>query len=145
MMIITLKGDNLTSGRTLVDIGSHLSLVRIGSLVRTRDIKECDVILESVTGNELPVIGSIVMPVYHESMECKHNFIVVQDLPENLDCLIGLDFMNKYDVELIFRSGKVEVKIPPRTEKVVEIPLKEKGDVLVINRKSNQECSSLTS
>jgi intein/homing endonuclease len=74
MMIITLKGDNLKSGRTLVDTGSHLSLVRIGSLVRTHDIKERDLILERVTGNELPVIGSIVTPVYHESLEYKHNF-----------------------------------------------------------------------
>jgi hypothetical protein len=130
-MIIALKGDNLRSGRTLVDTGSRLSLVRIGSLVRAQDIKECDVTLESVIGDELPVIGSIVMPVYHENVEYKHEFIVVSDLPENLDCLIGLDFMNKYDVELIFRSGKAEVKIPPRTEKVVEIPLKEKGDIFV--------------
>jgi hypothetical protein len=132
MMIITLKGDNLlTSGRTLVDTESHLSLVRIGSLVRTHDIKECDVTLESVSGNEFPVIGSIVMPVYHENVEYKHNFIVATNLPENLDCLIGLDFMNKYDVGFIFRSGKVEVKIPLRIEKVVEIPIKENGDILV--------------
>lgn len=131
LLMINLVGDNLQGGKTLIDTGSQVSLVCMKSLSSTGDIKVANTILQGVTGSTLPVKGKIELLVFYDNRKCSHEFYVVEELPHELDIVLGQDFLRKNEVELSFRCGEAKIRIPARTEQVVEIPLKERGDVLI--------------
>ena len=129
--VIEIKGNNLMSGKTLVDTGSQVSLVRLGSIRNKEGIKPADIILHGVTGTTLSVEGKIEMLVCHSTFKCIHEFYVVNILPQELDLILGQDFLSKNNVQLNFDEDKMKIIIPPRTEKIIKLPLNEKGDILV--------------
>ena len=132
--MVELKGDRLKKGNTLVDTGAQVSLVKEESLINPTDVLPTVTSLQGVTGDSICVKGVVHMPVYHELFKCNHKFFVVDQLPQDLDLIIGQDFLQAHNVQLIFQSGELLVKVPPRTEMIVELPLKEKGDVLIVKQ-----------
>ena len=131
---IELMSNELKRGQTLVDTGAQVSLVKESSLTNRKQIIPTLTSLQGVTGDLMCVKGVVTLPVYHKLFSCKHEFFVVDDLPQNLDLIIGQDFLQKHNVQLIFDSGNLSIKIPLTTEMIIELPLKEKGDILVVKQ-----------
>ena len=69
--IVELKSEYLRRGRTLVDTGSQVSLVKESSLCKDAhvNIKPSSAVIQGVTGNALDILGTLVSPLYDKTFK----------------------------------------------------------------------------
>ena len=98
----------------LVDSGSSISLIQEGvATAFSRPIEKSPKSLQliSAEGKEIPVLGCITLPLRLGKLKVNHNFVVVHSLI--VPVILGVDFLQKYNLVLDFTS--TPVSITPKT------------------------------
>jgi hypothetical protein len=110
-------------GIALMDSGSQVSLVKEASLGRCKYEKN-QVVIQGVTGNQLKVKGKVDIHTGNTLEPLKQECFVVEQLPRNLDLILGQDWLenNGYSIQ-----KKTPVVIPPYSEQFVRCGTKERG------------------
>ena len=94
--------------KALLDSGSSVSLIvsdlanRTNSIVDRKYFKT----LLSSTGNNLKVIGGVLLPMQIGKMQTNHKFTVVSELVTPV--ILGRDFLSAHKLRLDFGNGFVE-------------------------------------
>ena len=94
----------------LVDSGSSISLIQEGgATVFSRMIEKSPKGLQliSAEGKEIPVLGCITLPLRLGKIKVNHNFVVVHSLIAPV--ILGVDFLQKYNLVLDFTSTPVSI------------------------------------
>ena len=94
----------------LVDSGSSISLIQESvATAYSRQIERAPKGLEltSAEGKEIPVLGCITLPLCLGKLRVNHNFVVVHSLISPV--ILGIDFLQKYNLVLDFTSTPVGV------------------------------------
>ncbi|KAJ4425612.1 hypothetical protein ANN_27808 [Periplaneta americana] len=108
-------------GVALIDTGSQVSLVREDALVKLKR-DESHMEIQGITGNKLKVKGRVPLKFENTLEPISFNFFVVDNLPRQLDIILGQDWLSENGYML-----SKPVTIPPHSETVVEFPTNKKG------------------
>ena len=91
--------------RFLLDSGAAVSVIKKDSLPKQShsDITETKTLAVTANGTPLNVVGQITLTVTMEQFSCNHTFVVINNLTGN--CLLGADFLRKYEAILDCQNG----------------------------------------
>ncbi|KAJ4430359.1 hypothetical protein ANN_22575 [Periplaneta americana] len=125
----------------LIDTGSELLLIQRNVVLV--QIEETNIQLKGVTGDTLLALGQINLNFEVKDERYQQLCYIVDQLPQPYDCILGQDFLQKNEVTLVFAPSQCQVHIPPRTERLVKIPLKGKGNVIILRQEIESETSNI--
>ncbi|KAK7791032.1 hypothetical protein R5R35_013438 [Gryllus longicercus] len=87
----------------LVDTGSQVSLVKLEAIRNRREIEHADEQnkwINRITGNNLKVIGKILLVLEKAPESRRNEFYVANSLPEERDMELGQDGLGSYGISL---------------------------------------------
>jgi hypothetical protein len=113
-------------GEALIDTGSQVSLVKRDSLTHAK-IRPENISFQTVTGELFPVIGVVELCINNVRHGKKMPFYVVKSLPQDVDMLLGQDWLELHDSEIRIPWKQALVKVPPFSETVVQFATTEQG------------------
>ena len=113
-------------GEALIDTGSQVSLVKQDSLKYAK-IKPANISFQTVTGELFPVIGVVNLCINNVERGKEMPFYVVKHLPQNVDMLLGQDWLERHDSEIKIPWKQDPIKLPPFSETIVQFPTVEQG------------------
>ena len=98
----------------MLDSGASISLVRKDTatwLPRSQPVSEASVHVVSATGETIPVLGRVTLPVQVGPIEVEHSLVVVQSLITPV--ILGIDFLQAHGLILDFTTTPVHVTTQP--------------------------------
>ena len=98
----------------MLDSGASISLVQKDTatrLSRSQPVSEASVHVVSATGETIPVLGRVTLPVQVGPIEVEHSLVVVQSLITPV--IIGINFLQAYGLILDFTTTPVHVTTQP--------------------------------
>jgi hypothetical protein len=111
-------------GVALIDTGSQVSLVKESSLTKFSKERYGNVKISGITGNQIDIKGQVKLQIKNTLEPLNLFCYVVDNLPRNLDIILGQDWLDKAGYEF---QKKISTIIPPYSEQVVKCKTNEKG------------------
>ena len=103
-----------TEVEMMLDSGASISLVREDTATRmpgSQSVSEASVHVVSATGETIPVLGRVTLPVQVGPIEVEHSLVVVQSLITPV--ILGIDFLQAHGLILDFTTTPVHVTTQP--------------------------------
>jgi hypothetical protein len=110
-------------GLALIDSGSVVSIIKESVVMKFRNQRE-QIELQGVTGQHMNVLGLIELKIENMTEPFAQRCYVVDDLPRDLDIILGQDWLEKAGYS--FQKRK-PIMIPPYSEQVIKCETNERG------------------
>ena len=106
-----------TEVEVMLDSGASVSLVREDTATRllgSHPVSEASVHVVSATGEPIPVLGLVTLPVQVGPIEVDHPLVVVQSLIAPV--ILGIDFLQAHGLILDFTTTPAHVTTQPTSD-----------------------------
>ena len=106
-----------TEVEVMLDSGASVSLVREDTATRllgSQPVSEASVHVISATGEPIPVLGLVILPVQVRPIEVDHPLVVVQSLITPV--ILGINFLQAHGLILDFTTTPVHVTTQPTSD-----------------------------
>ena len=92
----------------VIDTGAMVTIVRRGVVAAEKNQASPKIILQTVTGEEFPVLGQAEVRVELEGGEARTHRVPVANIHDK--CILGMDFLAAANCQIDAGAGKVTMK-----------------------------------
>ena len=101
----------------MLDSGSSISLIEesvAASFSTEANTTPSSLKLVSAAGDNIPILGSITLPIQLGTLQANHSLVIVRSLINPV--ILGLDFLHKHRIIVDFSSNPIKISIPDTSD-----------------------------